>query len=372
MIAAMRTPRRSRSRDDRPEHSHDSHRVRLNPQSRSQSDRERFGDILVVQRAAYLRDGAPSLTKRRSDLRKFKAAMLARRSAIEDAINTDFGHRSRHETALMEILGVVQGIDYLERNLRRFMRPSRRRIALDMRFGSNRIEYQPLGVVGIISPWNYPVNLSLMPVVTAIAAGNRVMLKPSKLTPATNAVLASMFSELFPEEQVAMVSGGDGTAFSSLPFDHLVFTGSTAVGRAVMKAASENLVPVTLELGGKSPTIVAKGSVKDRTVAAIVWGKLLSGGQTCIAPDYALVHESEFNTFIESYDRLVKAAYPDGPTSEDYTSIVNDHQYAMLIDLIDDARARGARIIEVGHRPATPPVVLTPSRRSSCSASPTR
>src|SRR5438093_1656204 len=149
---------------------------------------------------------------------------------------------------------------------------------------------------------------------------------------------------------VAMVSG-DGSAFSSLPFDHLVFTGSTAVGRAVMKAASENLVPVTLELGGKSPTIVAKGSVQNRTVSAIVWGKLLSGGQTCIAPDYALVHESEINTFIESYDRLVKAAYPDGPTSEDYTSIVNDQQYAMLIDLIDDARAHGARIIEVGHRP---------------------
>jgi len=322
----------------------------LSPDSRSRSDRERFVNILAVQRAAYLREGAPSLTKRRRDLKKFKAAMLARRSAIEDAINTDFGHRSRHETALMEIVGVVQGIDYLERNLRRFMRPTRRRIALDMRFGSNRIEYQPLGVVGVISPWNYPVNLSLMPVVTAIAAGNRVMLKPSKLTPATNAVLASMFSELFPEEQVAVVDG-DGSAFSSLPFDHLVFTGSTAVGRAVMKAASVNLVPVTLELGGKSPTIVAKGRVQDRTVSAIVWGKLLSVGQTCIAPDYALVHESEVNTFIESYDRLVKAAYPDGPTSEDYTSIVNAQQYAMLIGLIDDARADGARIIEVGHRP---------------------
>jgi len=268
-------------------------------------------------------------------------------------------------------MGVVQGIDYLERNLRRFMRPTRRHIALDMRFGSNRIEYQPLGVVGIISPWNYPVNLSLMPVVTAIAAGNRVMLKPSKLTPATNAVIGSMFSDLFPEEQVAMVSG-DGSAFSSLPFDHLVFTGSTAVGRAVMKAASENLVPVTLELGGKSPTIVAKGSVKDRTVSAIVWGKLLSGGQTCIAPDYALVHESEVNTFIESYDRLVKAAYPDGPTSEDYTSIVNEQQYSMLVDLIDDARAHGARIIEVGHRPGDATRRPHTSRRPSCSASPTR
>ncbi|GAA2568146.1 hypothetical protein GCM10010304_01670 [Streptomyces roseoviolaceus] len=189
-----------------------------------------------------------------------------------------------------------------------------------------------------------------MPVVTAIAAGNRVMLKPSKFTPATNTVLASILSELFPPEQVTIVSG-DGAAFSSLPFDHLVFTGSTEVGRAVMKAASENLVPVTLELGGKSPTIVAKGHVTDRTVADIVFGKLLSGGQTCIAPDYALVHESEIDTFVDSYDHLVKAAYPDGPTSKDYTSIINDKQYAILTDLIEDARSRGARVIEVGHRP---------------------
>ena len=248
-------------------------------------------------------------------------------------------------------MGVVQGIDYLKRNLRRFMRPARRHIALDMRLGSNRIEYQPLGVVGIISPWNYPVNLSLMPVVTAIAAGNRVMLKPSKLTPATNAVLASMFSELFPEEQVAMVSG-DGSAFSSLPIDHLVFTGSTAVGRAVMKAASENLVPVTLELGGKSPTIVAKDSVQNRTVSAIVWGKLLSGGQTCIAPDYALVHESEINTFIESYDRLVKAAYPDGPISKDYL----DRQRPAVFDA---GRPTGHGSSRSDTGPATPPVPLS-------------
>ena len=243
------------------------------------------------------------------------------------------------------------------------MRPTRRHIALHLRFGSNRVEYQPLGVVGVISPWNYPVNLSLMPVVTAIAAGNRVMLKPSKFTPATNAVLASMMSEVFPQEQVTIVSG-DGSAFSSLPFDHLVFTGSTAVGRAVMKAASENLVPVTLELGGKSPTIVARGRVQDATVSSIVFGKLLSGGQTCIAPDYALVHESEIDAFIDSYDRLVKTAYPDGPTSNDYTSIVNDQQYSILTDLLDDARAHGARVIEVGHRPgeaARRPHTLAPT-----------
>jgi coniferyl-aldehyde dehydrogenase len=313
-------------------------------------DADSLRSLLSRQRAAFLRDGSPSLTRRRADLAKLKQALIYRREAIETAIDTDFGHRSRHETAIMEIFGVVGGIDYLRKNLRRFMRQEWRHVSLLLQFGKAWVEYQPLGVVGVISPWNYPVNLSLMPVVTAIAAGNRVMLKPSKLTPATNAVLASMLGEIFPEDQVTLVNG-DGSTFSSLPFDHLVFTGSPAVGRAVMKAASENLVPITLELGGKSPTIVSKGSVNDRTVSAIVYGKLLSGGQTCIAPDYALVHESEVNTFVESYDRLVKTAYPDGPTSADYTSIVNDQQYSMLVDLIDDARAHGARIIEVGHRP---------------------
>ena len=316
----------------------------------NQSDRERFATLLAAQRAAYLRSGAPSLAQRRSDLKRFKAALIEQRRDIEEAVSADFGNRSRHETAMMEVLGVVQGIDYLDRNLRRFMRPSRRRTALQLRMGSNHVEYQPLGVVGVISPWNYPVNLSLMPVVTAIAAGNRVMLKPSKFSPATNAVIASIVSDIFPVDQVTVVDG-DGAAFSSLPFDHLVFTGSSAVGRAVMKAASENLVPVTLELGGKSPTIVAKGHVHDRAVSSIVFGKLLSGGQTCIAPDYALVHESEIDTFINTYDKLVKRAYPDGPTSRDYTSIVNDKQYSILVDLVEDARAHGARIIEVGHRP---------------------
>jgi coniferyl-aldehyde dehydrogenase len=315
-----------------------------------QTDHERFSAILASQRAAYLRDGTPPLTKRRNDLKKLKTALLARRKAFEVAINEDFGNRSRHETAMMEILGVVQGIDYLDRNLRRFMKPDHRHIALHMRLGSNRIEYQPLGVVGVISPWNYPVNLSLMPVVTAIAAGNRVMLKPSEFMPLTNAVITSMVSEIFNEDEVVVVNG-DGPAFSSLPFDHLVFTGSTAVGRAVMTSAGKNLVPVTLELGGKSPTIVARGSVDDRTVANIVFGKLLNGGQTCVAPDYALVHQSDIDAFIQAYDRQVKLAYPGGPTSKDYTSIVNEKQYSTLTALIDDARAHGARVIEVGHRP---------------------
>jgi len=306
--------------------------------------------ILTNQRSAFLHDGPPTLEQRRADLKKFKSAMIARRKEIEEAINTDFGHRSRHETAIVEIIGVIEGIKYLSSNLKKFMAPDKRNVAWNMRFGKARVEYQPLGVVGVISPWNYPINLSLMPVVTAIAAGNRVMLKPSKFTPATNAVIASMFSEIFPKEQVTLVNG-DGATFSKLPFDHLVFTGSTAVGRSVMKAASENLVPVTLELGGKSPVIVSKGYSLEKAASRIVYGKLLSAGQTCIAPDYALVHESEVDAFIKAYENSVKAAYPEGPTGDDYTSIVNEQQYKILKELIDDAQSHGAKIIEVGVRP---------------------
>lgn len=314
------------------------------------ADSDKLSKILNMQRAAFLRDGAPTLTQRRADLRKLKSALITRRKEIEDAVNKDFGHRSRYETTMIEVVGVIEGLKYLDKNLRKFMRPTHRHVAIHMRFGKARIEYQPLGVVGVISPWNYPINLSLMPVVTAIAAGNRVMLKPSKFTPATNAVITAMISEIFPEEQMAVVNS-DGAAFSRLPFDHLVFTGSTSVGRSVMKAASENLVPVTLELGGKSPVIIGKDFSLDKAVSRIVFGKLLSAGQTCIAPDYALVHETEVDAFINAYDNGVKAAYPEGPTSTDYTSIVNEQQFAILNELLNDAHKHGAKVIEVGNRP---------------------
>jgi len=313
----------------------------------------RLNQILAHQRTAFLRDGPPSLSQRRADLKKLRRIILARQSEIEDVLNADFGHRSRHETAIMEIMALIQGIDYLRRNLRRFMRPTRRHVALPMRFGSARIEYQPLGVIGVIAPWNYPFSLALMPLATAIAAGNRGMIKPSELTPATSDLLARMLADIFPEEQVAVAIGDAsvGAAFSALSFDHLIFTGSTPVGRAVMKAASDNLVPVTLELGGKSPVIVAKGYALDHAAAGIAYGKLSNGGQTCIAPDYALVHEEEIERFTAAYDTAVASLYPNGPASDDYTSIINDRHYARLTELIDEASARGARILEVGRKP---------------------
>ena len=237
---------------------------------------------------------------------------------------------------------------------RRFMRPTRRHVALALRFGSARIEYQPLGVIGIMTPWNYPFSMALMQLATAIAAGNRAMIKPSEFTPATSTFLVRMLAEIFPQEQVAVVTGdaSTGVAFSALPFDHLIFTGSTPVGRAVMKAASANLTPVTLELGGKSPVIVEKGHALGNAAAGIAYGKLANGGQTCIAPDYALVHEDDIEAFTSAYDSAASSLYPQGPASEDYTSIINDRHYARLTGLVDDARAKGARILEVGRSPA--------------------
>ena len=314
------------------------------------SPREGLSNLLARQRAAFLRDGPPSLAERREKLRKLRAALLARRSDLESAVDADFGHRSRHETAIMEMLALTWGIDYLLRNLRRFMRRERRHVALPMQFARSWVEYQPLGVIGIVAPWNYPCSLALMPLATALAAGNRAMIKPSELTPATSALLTALVSETFPEEEVAVVTGDAsvGAAFASLPFDHLFFTGSTAVGRAVMRAASENLVPVTLELGGKSPVLVDRGQSLDRVATSIAYGKLANGGQICIAPDYLLLPEGEVDAFVAAWDKAVTALYPEGTASADYTSIVNARHYGRLRALIEDARAQGARIVETG------------------------
>jgi coniferyl-aldehyde dehydrogenase len=305
---------------------------------------------LVRQRAAFLRDGPPPLAERRSDLMRLKNALRAHREDFVAAINTDFGHRSRQETLLFDLASVVEGINFLHRNLRRWTQPERRRVALPFRPASNRVLYQPLGVVGIISPWNYPVALALMPLATALAAGNRAMIKPSELTPQTSALMKSVLGQVFAEDQVDVVTGDAsvGIEFSRLPFDHLLFTGSTLVGRSIMHAASDNLVPVTLELGGKSPVIIERGSSLSRAARRIAYGKLANGGQTCIAPDYALVAEQEVDAFVAAYEKEVVKLYPDIASNPDYTSIVNDRHYARLTSILNDSRTKGARVIEFG------------------------
>jgi coniferyl-aldehyde dehydrogenase len=316
---------------------------------------DRLAAILTRQQVAFLSDGPPSLAQRRSDLAKLRNALRHHREDFAAAINADFGHRSRQETLLFDLATVAEGIVFLRRNLSRWIRPQRRRVALYFLPASNSVIYQPLGVIGIISPWNYPVALALMPLATALAAGNRAMIKPSELTPQTSALMKSVLSRIFTEDQVAVVTGGTnvGIEFSRLPFNHLLFTGSTSVGRSVMRAASENLVPVTLELGGKSPVIVERGTSLRIAARRIAYGKLANGGQTCIAPDYALVAEQEVDAFVTVYDEEVTKLYPNIAWNSDYTSIANDRHYARLLNILNDARSKGARIVEVG-RPFQP------------------
>lgn len=250
---------------------------------------------------------------------------------------------------------MIQGIDYLHRKLPRFMRSERRHVPIHLQPARAFVSYQPLGVIGILSPWNYPLSLAWMPLATALAAGNRVMLKPSELTPACSELLARMLGELFPAEQVAVFNGDAqlGAAFSSLPFDHLLFTGSTRVGRAVMRAASEHLVPLTLELGGKSPVIIAADHSLEQAAMAIAHGKLANSGQTCIAPDYVLLPAGQEGSFLTAYDTAVQRLYPAGPRSAQYTSIINAQHFQRLSALLDDAHTRHARVVPVGVDPQT-------------------
>ncbi|MDC7718674.1 coniferyl aldehyde dehydrogenase [Vogesella sp. DC21W] len=310
-------------------------------------------DTLQRQRAAFLRDGTPDLARRRQHLATLRTAVLAYRTEVAAAISVDFGNRSRHETAIMELTGAIQSIDYLSRRLRRFMQPQRRHVSIFYRAGSAHVEYQPKGVIGIMAPWNYPLALTIIPLATALAAGNRAMIKPSELTPHTSDTIQRLLADCFEPDEVAVIQGGAeaGAAFSGLPFDHLLFTGSTAVGRKVMQAASEHLVPLTLELGGKSPAVIARGHVNRQNISSLVYGKLSNAGQTCVAPDYALVHESDLDNLISLYTSTVADFYPAGPTSVDYTSIISQRHFDRLTSLVEDAQRQGARVITAGVAP---------------------
>ena len=302
-----------------------------------------------AQRAAFAQAGAPSLHERRADLTKLTDAIGHNIDHLIKAISADFGNRSRHETELGEVYPAQATIRHALRHLPGWMRPKRVSVALELMPANARILYQPLGVVGIISPWNYPFNLAIVPLVAALAAGNRVMLKPSELTPRTSDFLADFLAGLFPPDKVATILGGPdvGQAFARLPFDHLLYTGSTAVGRSVMQAAAENLTPVTLELGGKSPCILDEDASLPSAVASIVYGKLLNAGQTCIAPDYVLLPERKLDEFVQRAVATVEKFYPTLAGNPDYTSIVNDRHYHRIAQYVAEARASGARVVEI-------------------------
>ena len=313
--------------------------------------------LLAAQRAAHAQH-TPDYAQRMDDLRRLRSAFKTRFDDLATAMSADFGHRSRHESQLADGMTVLHAIDHARAHLRRWMKP--KRMLADWQFwpATCEIRYQPLGVVGVIAPWNYPVNLALIPLVEALAAGNHVMLKPSEHTPRTSAALAELLASVFPQERVATVLGGPevGATFTTLPFDHLFFTGSTAIGRKVAMAAAPNLTPVTLELGGKSPAIVAPGYPLATAAARIAAGKLLNAGQTCIAPDYVLLPTAAREGFVQALRAYVQQHYPALRDTPDYTSIVSERQYARLKNLVEDARAKGATVVtlpgEDAHDPA--------------------
>ena len=311
--------------------------------------------ILAQLRTAW-EQRKPDLEQRRADLQRLRAAFVRGGEAMDAAIRADFGHRSRHESLIAEAMVVNAEIDHALRHLQRWARP--RRVAAGWRLWPARAQLLPqaLGVVGIIAPWNYPVNLALVPLVSAIAAGNHVYLKPSEHTPRTSQWLRALLAEVFPVERVAVALGGPAlaAAFAALPFDHLLFTGSTAVGRLVAAAAAPNLTPLTLELGGKAPAIVAADFPLDAAAARIAGGKWFNAGQTCIGVDYALIDATRRDAFVAALRKQLTARYGDLHDADDYTRIINDGQFARLQALLADARARGAEVIET--------VVLDPER----------
>ncbi|MBA3504392.1 MAG: coniferyl aldehyde dehydrogenase [Betaproteobacteria bacterium] len=302
--------------------------------------------LFAVQRAAFARERYPAVATRRDRLARLLALVVANEQRFVDAVDRDFGHRSAHETCLAELYIVAAGIRHAQAHLARWMKPERVATPLYLRPGSARVERQPLGVAGVISPWNYPVQLALSPTLGALAAGNRVLLKPSELTPVTSEVLRELVTSRFAEDEFAVVAGDAqvGAAFARLPFDHLFFTGSTAVGRQVALAAAANLTPVTLELGGKSPALFDADADLTSAAPRLMSGKLLNAGQTCIAPDYALVPEGRIDSFVAAITTSAARLYPSYVGNVDYTAIVNAHHYRRLTDLVADARAKGATV----------------------------
>ncbi len=303
--------------------------------------------LFARQRSAFTAAPMPSEEDRLRWLDALRDVLAGHQPALIEAIAADFGHRSADETLLAEIMPSLHGIRYASRHLRRWMKPSRRHVGLAFQPASARVVYQPLGVVGIIVPWNYPLYLAIGPLIGALAAGNRVMLKMSESTPATGQLLKELLAQIFPEDQVAVVLGDVevGQAFARLPFDHLLFTGSTHIGREVMHAAAETLTPVTLELGGKSPAIVSTSVPLADAAERIAFGKCMNAGQTCVAPDYVLVSRERVEGFVGAYREAVQRLYPSLADNPDYTAIINARQLTRLQDYLDDAQAKGAHVV---------------------------
>jgi coniferyl-aldehyde dehydrogenase len=332
--------------------------------------------LLDKQRAAYLRDGPPSAEVRIDRLDRCIGLLVDHQDQIADALNKDFGSRSPQMSKFTDVSGSIGPLKHAKEHLRKWMKMEKRKPtpAILGWFGAKaEIHYQPLGVVGVISPWNFPVNLTFTPLAGILAAGNRCMIKPSEFTPATSDLMAQMFRKAFDEAEIAVCVGGPdvGEAFSRLPFDHLLFTGATSIAHHVMRAAAEHLTPLTLELGGKSPVIVGQNANIEQTATRVMTGKTMNAGQICLAPDYVFVPEGQRDEFVSKASAAVTKMYPTLKDNPDYTSVINQRHFDRLRGYIEDAKAKGATVGEVNpaketftqqpHHKIAPTFILDPT-----------
>ncbi len=334
--------------------------------------KRRMGEVLARQKAAHVREGAPSQAIRVDRLNRCIALLVDHGEEFVEALNSDFGARSKDTSRLTDIASSIGPLKYARDNLGKWMRTDKRKVEapLNMLGAKAEVRFQPKGVIGVISPWNFPVNLTFAPLAGVLAAGNRAMIKPSELTPATSDAILRLFDLYFDEEEIAVITGGPdvGGAFAGLAFDHLVFTGGTSIAYHVMRAAAENLTPLTLELGGKSPVFVGKSADMAKSAARIMAGKTLNAGQICLAPDYVMVAEDQRNAFVQAATGAVAKMYPTLKDNPDYTSIINQRHYDRIRGLVDDAKAKGATVVEINpanedfsqqeHRRIPPTLVL--------------
>ena len=306
---------------------------------------------LTRQRENYLQEGVVTAETRIDRLQRGADVLIKYNAKLVDALNTDFTCRPREVTLLTDIGAGIAPMKHAIKHVRKWMKPEKRPTMFPFNIlgGRSRIEYQPLGVVGVIAPWNFPVNMVFAPLAGVLAAGNRAMIKPSEFTPATAELLVEMIQEAYDDKEVAIFNGGAevGQAFSALPFDHMIFTGATSIARHILAAASRNLVPVTLELGGKSPVVISRGADLEKSIGRIMLGKTLNAGQICLAPDYLMVPEEKLQDVIEAAKKAVTNMYPSILDNPSYTSVINERHFSRLNDYLAEAQERGQTILPI-------------------------
>jgi len=316
-------------------------------------------NILKLQKKLHIEEGPASIELRKDRLNRCIAMLKEYNEEILDALQKDFGNRDPKASFFSEIVSTIGVLEHALKNIDKWTKDEKRPsnvnqpffIRLMMGFFGSKsyIKYQPLGTVGVISPWNFPVNLVLAPLAGIFAAGNRTMIKPSELTPATSEITKKMFEAYFDKSEAAVFTGDAevGAAFSALPFDHLLFTGGTQIGKKVMKAASENLVPVTLELGGKSPVIVDEDANLSEVAKKVMRGKTMNAGQICLAPDYLMLPKGKSKEFANASSEVIGEMFEDLKYNEDYTSVINERHYERINELVADAKEKGAEVLEI-------------------------